>query len=320
MSSHQKSTINNQQWLEVSVMTDAETAEAVSEVMSRYAPNGVAIEQIARDVRLGADEGAAAQLEPIAAVRAYLPLEEDVETKRKQIEEALWHLAQIAPIPEPAFRIVAESDWANAWKEHYHVMHLGARFVVKPTWREYQAQPGEIVMELDPGMAFGTGLHPTTQMCLAAIEKVARPAMHTLDLGTGSGILAIGAALLGVKSIVGIDNDPLAVKVAAENAALNHVTEPITVEPGSLAEANAAALAGRPAGFDLIIVNILARVIIGLCEDGLGRVMRSGGLAIFAGLIETQEYGVREALQTQGLTVIDRLQEKDWVCLIARKE
>ena len=300
-------------------MTEAETAEAVSEVMSRYAPNGVAIEQIARDIQLGADEGAAAQLEPIVAVRAYLPFEEGAEAKRQQIEEALWHLAQIAPLPEPTFRIVVESDWANAWREHYHVVHLGDRFVVKPTWREYQPRPGEIVMELDPGMAFGTGLHPTTQLCLAAIEKYARPEMYTLDLGTGSGILAIGAALLGVKSIAGIDNDPLAVKVAAENAALNHVTEQITVELGSLAEAKAAAMAGRPAGFDLIIVNILARVIIGLCEDGLGQVLRSGGLAIFAGLIDAQEYGVREVVQTQGLTVIERLQEKDWVCLIARK-
>src|SRR5512139_952192 len=243
------------QWLEVCVMTEAETAEAVSEVMSRYAPNGVAIEQIARDIRLGADEGAAAQLEPIVAVRAYLPLEDDVETKRRQIEEALWHLAQIAHIPEPTFRIIAESDWANAWKEHYHVVHLGGRFVIKPTWREYEAQSGEIVMELDPGMAFGTGLHPTTRMCLAAIEKYAKPEMHTLDLGTGSGILAIGAALLGVKAIVGIDNDPLSIKVAAENAALNHVGDQITVELGSLADAQAAAGEGRPAGFDLIIVN-----------------------------------------------------------------
>ena len=301
-------------------MTEAETAEAVSEVMSRYAPNGVAIEQIARDIQLGADEGAAAQLEPIAAVRAYLPLEDDVATKRRQIEEALWHLAQIAPVPEPTFRIVAESDWANAWKEHYHVVHLGDRFVIKPTWREYAAQPGEIVMELDPGMAFGTGLHPTTQMCLAALEKYARPEMRTLDLGTGSGILAIGAALLGIKSIAGIDNDPLAVKVAAANAALNHVAEQITLRMGSLAEAKTAALEGHPAGFELIIVNILARVIIGMCEDGLSDVIRSGGLAIFAGLIDTQEDGVREALQAQGLAVIERLQEKDWVCLIARKQ
>ena len=323
MSFNQQSKIQNpksNQWLEVCVMTEPETAEAVSEVMSRYAPNGVAIEQIARDIQLGADEGTAAQLEPIVAVRAYLPLEDEVETKRQQIEEALWHLAQIAHIPEPTFRIVAESDWANAWKEHYHVVHLGKRFVVKPTWRQYQAQPGEIVMELDPGMAFGTGLHPTTQMCLAAIEKYARPAMHTLDLGTGSGILAIGAALLGVTSIVGIDNDPLAVQVAAENAVLNHVAEQITVELGSLAEAKAAASHGRPAGFDLIIVNILARVIIQLCEDGLGRVIRSGGWAIFAGLIDTQEYGVREALAAHGLRVIERRQEKDWICLIAQRD
>jgi ribosomal protein L11 methyltransferase len=315
MSSNQQSAISNQQsnqWLEVCVMTEAETAEAVSEVMSRYAPNGVAIEQIARDIQAGADEGAAAQLEPIVAVRAYLSLEDDVEAKRQQIEEALWHLAQIVHIPEPTFRVVAESDWANAWKEHYHVVHLGERFVIKPTWREYAVRPGEIVMELDPGMAFGTGLHPTTQMCLAALEKYARPEMHTLDLGTGSGILAIGAALLGMKSIMAIDNDPQAVKVAQENAEMNHVGEQIAVGLGSLNEA-------AQQTYDLIIVNILARVIIGLCEDDLGRVVRSGGLAIFAGLIDTQEYGVREALQTQGLKVIDRLQEKDWVCLIARK-
>ena len=293
-------------------MTEAEIAEAVSEVLSRYAPNGVAIEQLARDIQLGASEGVVAQLEPIVAVRAYLPLEDDLEIKRRQIEEALWHLSQIAPIPEPTFRIVAESDWANAWKEHYHVMHLGDRFVIKPTWREYEAQPHEIVMELDPGMAFGTGLHPTTQMCLTAIEKVARPEMQALDLGTGSGILAIGAALLGVKSITAIDNDPLAVKVARENVELNRVQGSITIELGSLAEA-------AQQTYDLIIVNILARVIIALCEDGLGRVVRSGGSAILAGLIDTQEYGVREALAAQGLSVVDRLQEKDWVCLIARK-
>jgi ribosomal protein L11 methyltransferase len=315
MSSNPQSEIENpksNQWLEVCVMTEPETAEAVSEVMSRYAPSGVAIEQIARDIQAGADEGSAAQLEPIVAVRAYVSLEDNVDEKRQQITEALWHLGRIVPIPEPTFRLVAESDWANAWKEHYHVVHLGERFVIKPTWREYEAQPDEIIMELDPGMAFGTGLHPTTQMCLAAIEKYAKPDDYTLDLGTGSGILAIGAALLGVQSIVAIDNDPLSVKVAAENAEMNHVAGAITIGLGSLTEAAAQT-------YDLIIVNILARVIIAMCEDGLGRVVRSGGRAIFAGLIDTQEFGVREALQAQGLTVIDRLQEKDWVCLIAEK-
>jgi ribosomal protein L11 methyltransferase len=133
-----------------------------------------------------------------------LPLEDDVETKRKQIEEALWHLAQIAPIPEPTFRLVAESDWANAWKEHYQVVHLGDRFVVKPTWREYEAQPGEIVMELDPGMAIVTGCI-LRHKCVWPRSSM-RPEMYTL-VWARVGILAIGAALLGVKSIVGIDND-----------------------------------------------------------------------------------------------------------------
>ena len=314
--SNQQSAIDEQQagqWLEVCVMTGPETAEAVSEVLSRYAPNGVAIEQLARDIGLGADEGAAQDLEQIVAVRAYLSMTDEVDRKKQQIEEALWHLSRIAHIPEPTFRVVAESDWANAWREHYHVVHLGERFVIKPSWREYEAQPGEIVIELDPGMAFGTGLHPTTQMCLAAIEKYAQPDMYTLDLGTGSGILAIGAAKLGVKSLIAIDNDPVAVKAAIENVQMNHVEAAIKCSVGSLTEAAAET-------YDLIVVNILARVIIAMCEDQLGRVARSGGLAIFAGLIDTQEYGVREALETQGLRVIDRLQDKDWVCLIARKD
>jgi len=303
------------EWLEVCVMTESETAEAVSEVLSRYAPNGVAIEQLARDIGLGADEGAAQQLESIVAVRAYVLNEAGVDEKRRQIEEALWHLGQIAHLPEPTFRVVAESDWANAWKEHYHVVHLGERFVIKPSWRDYAAKPNEIVIELDPGMAFGTGLHPTTQMCLAALEKYLQPKMSVLDLGTGSGILAIGAAKLGAGSIVAVDNDPLSVKAAHENVKANHVEAITRVELGSLAEA-----AANEATYDLIVVNILARVIIQLCEQNLGRVVRSGGLAIFAGLIDTQEFGVREALASQGLRVIDRLQDKDWVCLIARRD
>ena len=314
MSFHQHSAIDHQpvnEWLEVCVMTEPETAEAVSEVLSRYAPNGVALEQLARDIGLGAEEGVAQDLEPIVAVRAYVPMDETVAARRQQIEEALWHLSRIAPIPEPTFRVVAESDWATAWKEHYHVAHLGERFVIKPSWREYAAQPHEIVLELDPGMAFGTGLHPTTQMCLAAIEQYARPEMRVLDLGTGSGILAIAAAKLGVKSIVALDNDPVAVKAAIENVALNHVEAAVRCCVGSLAEAAADT-------YDLIVVNILARVIIALCEDGLGRVVGAGGLAIFAGLIDTQEYGVRAALTAHGLTVIDRRQDKDWVGLIAR--
>jgi ribosomal protein L11 methyltransferase len=138
--------------------------------------------------------------------------------------------------------------------------------------------------------------------------------MGVLDLGTGSGILAIGAAKLGAGSILAVDIDPLSVKVATENATANGVDRVIEVRSGSLEEA-----AKNDATYDLVVVNILAKIIIQLCEENLGRVVRSGGQAIFAGLIDTQELGVREALQSQGLIVIDRLQDKDWVCLIAQK-
>ena len=309
-----QSTAPNQQWLEVCVITDTETVEAVSEVMSRYAPNGVAIEQLARDIAAGADEGDASQLESSVAVRAYLLMDDSVEQKKQQLQTGLWHLSHIRPMAEATFRTVLESDWANAWKEHYHVAHLGDRFVIKPSWREYTPLPHEIVIELDPGMAFGTGLHPTTQMCLAALEKYVQPKMSVLDLGTGSGILAIGAAKLGAGSILAVDIDPLSSKAAAENVQANQADQIVEVRSGSLAES-----ARNDATFDLIVVNILAKIIIQLCEENLGRVVRSGGLAIFAGLIDTQELGVREALDSQNLQVIDRLQDKDWVCLIARK-
>ena len=314
MAANQRSKNKDQSWLEVCVMIDPETAEAVSEMLSRYVPNGVAIEQIARDID-GADEGVSSQLESIVAVRAYLPVDSDVEQKKQRIQEGLWHLSQISPIPEPVFRVVAESDWAEAWKEHYHVLHLGRRFVIKPSWRDYEAQPNEIVIELDPGMAFGTGLHPTTQLCLTALENYLQPNSRVLDLGAGSGILAIGAARLGAGSIKAIDIDPLAVKAAAENVKANGVEQLVEVAAGSLQEA-----AANGATYDLIIVNILARVIIQLCEEGLGKIVRPGGLAIFAGLIDTQEQGVREALQAQGLQIVDRYQSKDWVGLIARRD
>ena len=153
------------------VNCDAEHAEAVAEVLARYAPGGVAIQQNALDLT-GDEWRPDGPLEPVASVRAYLAVEPGLDEKRRQVEEALWHLRQIAPIPEPQFRTVAEEQWANAWKEHFHVTRIGARFVIKPSWRELpRPQDDDIVIELDPGMAFGTGLHPTTQMCLLALEK-----------------------------------------------------------------------------------------------------------------------------------------------------
>jgi ribosomal protein L11 methyltransferase len=317
------------EWLEITVNCDAEQAEAVAEVLSRYAPGGVAIQQDALDLT-GEEWRPDGPLAPVASVRAYLAVEPGLDEKRQQVEEALWHLRQIVPIPEPQFCAVAEEQWANAWKEHFHVTRIGARFVVKPSWRDAPRTPqdddivtplkGVLGIELDPGMAFGTGLHPTTQMCLLALEKHLRPGDRVLDLGTGSGILAIAAAKLGAAVCLALDVDLVAVEAARANVSANGVSDAVQVEQGSLALLSTLYSPLSTAGFDLALVNILAQVIVELCGQGLGEAVRPGGLAVFAGLIDTQEAKVRAALEQVGLYVIERTQEKDWVGLVCCKQ
>jgi len=287
-------------------------------VLARYAPGGVAIQQNALDLT-GEEWRPDGPLEPVASVRAYLAFEPGLDEKRRQVEEALWHLRQIAPIPEPQFRTVVEEEWANVWKEHFHVTRIGKRLVVKPSWREYAAQADDIVLELDPGMAFGTGLHPTTQMCLLALEKYVRGGERVLDLGTGSGILAIAAVKLGAAACLATDIDPVAVEAARANVTANGVSDIVRVEQGSLAQISTLR-SPLATGFDLALVNILAKIIVELCGQGLGKVVKPGGLAVFAGLIDTQEAEVREALKRMGLAVIERTQEKDWVGLVCASQ
>jgi len=207
-----------------------------------------------------------------------------------------------------ASRHIAEADWAEAWKQHLRVLHIGRRIVVRPSWLTYTPDEGEVVVVLDPGMAFGTGLHPTTQMCLMALEEHLRPGMRLLDLGTGSGILAIAGAKLGAGSVLALDTDPQAVAVAAENVRHNGVADRVRVAEGSLAQVDDR--------FDLVVVNILAVVIIEMLEQGLARRVAPGGRLILAGLIADQEPDVAEALRRAGLEPVERRQIDDWVGLV----
>jgi ribosomal protein L11 methyltransferase len=286
------------EWLEVSVNVDDEAAEAVAEVFSRYAYHGVVIE--ANPDRAN----------PVV-VRAYLTADDQLRAKKRHVEEALWHLGQIWPIPEPAFRPVVEADWAEAWKAQLRVLHIGQHIVIRPSWLDYAPAPKDIVIDLDPGMAFGTGLHPTTQLCLEALEKLVQPGVRVLDLGTGSGILAIAAAKLGARSVTAVDNDPVAVKTACENVTVNGVQEIVNVARGSLED-----VAGR---YDLVVVNILARVIVEMLREGLGSHMRFGGKMAAAGIITDQEAQVIEALGQGKLALSERRQRGDWVCVVAER-
>ena len=285
-------------WIEVSVQVDSETTEAVSELINRYVPHGAVIEQ---------DPNIADSL----TVKVFLS--PDAHQIRRKIEEGLWHLGQIHPIPEPLFRLLSHQEWAEAWKKHFHVLRIGQGVVIKPSWLTYSPAPGDVVVELDPGMAFGTGLHLSTRLCLQALEGLIGPGMRVLDLGTGSGILAIVAALMGAGQVVALDVDELAVKVATANTATNGVAERVQVELGSIER-----LPSNAAPFELILVNIEVQVILELVSQGLLSRLASGGWFVGAGILENQADDVLAALAEEGLCDIQVRQERDWVAVVGR--
>lgn len=299
-------------WLELMVQTHPEAVESVSELLSGYAPGGVAIEEPIELI----DEGQEYRVltgQPVK-VHAYLPIDGKEEETRQRIAEGLWHLSSLGPhfVGELATRVVNEEDWANAWKEYYHVTHIGRRLVIRPSWREYTPQGDEVVLELDPGMAFGTGLHPTTRMCLEQVEQRTQPGMRAIDVGTGSGILALAAAKLGAQSVYCIDNSSVAVESASANAAVNNLSERIQVVLGILDESEAERMAGQ---FDLVLANIIARVIGGIAPQ-LARVMAPGALLIASGIIEERCHEAEQPLLDAGLRLVQRVMIDDWVTLI----
>jgi ribosomal protein L11 methyltransferase len=315
-------------WLELSVRAAPETVEAISELMSRYVAGGVAIEEPYRLL----DEGQEHQPIPGAPVtiHAYVPDDGDGAEARRRIEEGLWHLGQVlaGSIGDLTARRIAEEDWANAWREHYHVLRLGRRTVIKPSWRDYTPQADEVVVELDPGMAFGTGLHPTTRNCLLALEDTLRPGDTVLDVGTGSGILAIAALKLGATRTLALDVSPVAVEAARENAAINGVGERMEVRLATLAGAGDEPFQPLPADldtlgpeigvFDIVVANIIARVIAQLAP-ALIRATRPGGTLIASGIIAERRAEAEEPLRAAGLRDIHDLVEGDWVTLIGSR-
>src|SRR5260370_26478454 len=224
-------------WLELTVQSHPEAVEAGGGLLVRYVRGGVAIEEPIELI----DEGQEYRVlsgQPVQ-VRAYLPIDGKEAGARQAVAEGLWHLSSLGEhfVGDLQTRIVNEEDWANAWKDYFHVTHIGQRLIIRPSWRAYEPKDDEVVLELDPGMAFGTGLHPTTRMCLEQVERRTRAGMRVLDVGTGSGILALGAAKLGAASVHCIDNSSVAVESAAANAAVNNLSDKITVVQGVLDEA-----------------------------------------------------------------------------------
>jgi ribosomal protein L11 methyltransferase len=306
----------NPSWLEISLTVDGELAEAVAEVFTRYIPNGVAIESTAIYPE---PDGEGYPIGPLR-VCAYLPVDDHLEFTRRKIEEALWFLGRISPLPVLQSRTVNEEDWAEAWKVHYHPISIGQRLIIVPAWLE-SPDPSRVVIRMDPGMAFGTGTHPTTQLCLELLEtlKVSETlrVFDVIDVGCGSGILAVAALKLGAGRGLGVDVDPRAVAISLENAALNGVAERYSAGVGSVAEILRGEFGIRQAAF--VFANILASVLIRLFDEGLGELLVPGGSLILSGILADQVEGVLEAARQHGLELQDRRQLGDWVALCVKR-
>jgi ribosomal protein L11 methyltransferase len=219
--------------------------------------------------------------------------------------------------------VVREEDWANAWKQFYKPMRVGRRVVLKPSWEAFTPGLDDLVIELDPGMAFGTGLHPSTRLCLAALEELVRPGDAVLDVGTGSGVLAIAAAKLGAARIVATDIDPVAVAVAESNLAANGLAPALTTSP-TVEVRQESVPPGMAGQFEIIVANILAEVLAGLLDSKYGNTplaepLAPAGHLILAGIIEEKVDLVIEAAARHNLTLMGSSQENDWVALVVQR-
>lgn len=286
-------------FLEIAVAgIDGEAAETVSDLFNRYGYGGAVIEALAPDFDR-------------VTVRTVIP--HDDEVKRRQIEVLLALIGQALPygLPEPRFTLVGENDWATSWKEHFHVVRIGRHFVIKPGWRTYTPTGSDIVIEIDPGLAFGSGLHPTTQLCLKIFESMPLAGQDMFDVGAGSGILSIAALKLGAGHVRAVDIDEVAVRVAQENFERNGVSGRVETAVGS-----ASSNGGR--FWSLVVANILAHILIRLMAE-LAAATAPGGHLLLSGMIAEQEADVRAAAEQQGLTIIQHYRQEDWVALLAQK-
>jgi ribosomal protein L11 methyltransferase len=295
-------------WLEFTLLIPAADVEAAADVLRRHCPGGVSIEE---PILPTEGEGYAPDPERPAAVRAYLPRDGDVARRRRALRRELGTLGLASALRT---RRRQDEEWAESWKRFFGVQRVGRRLVVCPTWIDHTPQPEEVLIRLDPGMAFGTGQHPTTRLCLEALESRLRSGQDVLDLGTGSGILAIGAALLGATRVTALDISPVAVDVARQNAAVNGVQGLVQVLEGTLGAGGPLPAAGRDR-FDMIVANIDSATIIDIAPD-LARALAPGGTLVASGIGERWAGTCRTALESAGLRTLEAASRDGWCALI----
>ncbi|WP_028399252.1 50S ribosomal protein L11 methyltransferase [Ectobacillus panaciterrae] len=309
-------------WSEISIHTTQEAVEPISHILHEAGASGVAIEDVADFTKERENKfGEIYALDPKdypsegVIVKAYFPVNDELEKTAENIQAAIKDLERYdidLGANTVTLNEVNEEDWATSWKKYYHPVKVSDTFTIVPTWEEYDPSPEERIIELDPGMAFGTGTHPTTVMCIRALEKTVQEGDHIIDVGTGSGILSIAAAKLGAAAVQAYDLDYVAVESAQMNVLLNKTENVVTVGQNNL-------LSNIEGPVDLVVANLLADIILLFVEDA-AKVIKPNGLFITSGIIQTKQKEVSHALEQAGFTIEEVLHIEDWVAIIARNK
>lgn len=312
----------NKEWMEVTVVTSSEAVEIVTGLYYACGLNGVSIldsldVEFKKNNKVGKtdwdyfDEDLL-NIEDGAVIKGYFKYDEEFDGKVAYIKNGINNLEDMGIDKgkgEVFVNKVNEEEWENNWKKYYKPTKIGEKVVVKPTWEEYQINDGELIVELDPGMAFGTGTHETTRMCVKALEKNVEDNSVVFDIGTGSGILAIAASKLGAEKVIGVDLDMVAVESAKKNVGYNNLRN-IEILYGDLMEV----VEGKA---DIVVANIMADIIMFLAE-GVKEFIKEDGLFISSGIIDSKEEEVAQKLISVGFEIIDIQRERGWVCITAK--
>lgn len=307
-------------WSEVSFQSTREAVEPIANIFHEFGTSGVVIEDSQNVVKNHDtfpgetyDVNRPDVSDSVAVIKAYLPTDRFLRKHVATIKDAVHRLSDYGidlGNLKLTVRDIEEEDWASAWKTYYKPVKASESITIIPTWETYEPEENEIIVELDPGMAFGTGTHPTTKMCLEAVEKVIKPGDTVIDVGTGSGVLSIAAAKLGASAVTAFDLDDLAVKSATMNVALNKMEAVVTVRQNDL-------LDGVDETVDVVIGNLLADIISRFPADA-ARVVKNGGSFIASGITESESAAVVALLEEHGFAIEDILQGGQWVALIAK--
>lgn len=308
-------------WCEISIQTSHEAVELIAEIFRDLGASGVVIEdpELVNDYITSGkwdytDIPIAKETE-VVVEKAYLPVNGELEGRIQTLRQEIKALESRGVNTAPAVLTTAElqdEDWSDTWKQYFHTEKPGERVVIKPTWEEYAPKDDEVVIELDPGAAFGTGTHATTSMCIRQLEKLVKPGMTVFDVGTGSGILSIISAKLGAKNIQAVDYDDSVLKIVEENLEQNNVQDIISVAQSDLMQN----VHGKA---ELVIANIVADIIIRLF-DQLDEHLEKGGTLLTSGIIEDRIEDVLAAAEKHGYGVVERLENKGWACITFKRK